>query len=408
MDIPIPRRPRRARLSRRTAAVGTALAATLFLSACGSSVGDTGDASEDQALKVGLIVPATGPISSAGLALQAGFEIAVEKINAEGGVNGKPIEFVVEDDRSDPATSTQIAKRFVQRGDTSLLFGTITGDTGLAVSNVSKEAKVPFATAILGDPASCNPYAWSFGESINQLLQPAVAALLAEYGPRVALVGSDYNFPRDYAAAAKKIVADNGGEIVAEEYSPLGSTDFESTIGRLSAAEPDVVLSMVVGADAIVFTQQAAQFGLLTDEIGFEGAPTDADYYPALTELIDGRLKVVRWTDGFTDPESVEFIEAYREKTGLDTPIAEVAANAYFAMRFIAAAANDAGTASPEALNDAIGAFSFDSALGEGTHFDGGRNILQADMFTARIQPGGVYEIVENHGTIADQGAPCS
>src|SRR5690606_25696345 len=138
--------------------------------------------------------------------------------------------------------------------------------------------------------------------------------------------------------------------------------------------------------------QQATEFGLLTSDVGFEGAPTDADYYPALTTLVDGRTKAVRWTDGFTDPESVAFVEAYRERTGSETPIAEVAANSYFAMKFIAAAANEAGAVGPEELNAAIGAFKYDSPFGEGTYFAGGRNILQAKMFTAMIQPGGNYE----------------
>ena len=394
-------------LNRRLVAWGAALAVAVSLTACGSSVTGPDGGGGDGPLKVGVIVPATGPISSAGLALQAGFEIAVDKINEEGGVNGQPVEYVVEDDRSDPATSTQIAKRYAQEGDISLLFGTITGDTAVAVTSVAEEAGIPFATSILGDPAVCSPYGWSFGESIGQLLEPGIPALIEKFGPRVAIVGSDYNFPRDYAAAVKKSVAENGGEVVAEEYSPLGSTDFESTIGRLAAAEPDVIMAMVVGADAIIFTQQAAAFGLLTPEVGYEGAPTDADYYPALTNLIDGRDKIVRWSDAFQDAESVEFSEAYREKTGSPVPIPEVAASAYFAMRFIAAAANDAGTVDPEQLNEAIASFSYDSALGEGTHFEGDRNILQAEMSTVTIQPGGVYEVIENHGIITDPGLPC-
>ena len=394
-------------LNRRLVAGGAARAVAVSLTACGSSVTGPDGGGGDGPLKVGVIVPATGPISSAGLALQAGFEIAVDKINEEGGVNGQPVEYVVEDDRSDPATSTQIAKRYAQEGDISLLFGTITGDTAVAVTSVAEEAGIPFATSILGDPAVCSPYGWSFGESIGQLLEPGVPALIEKFGPRVAIVGSDYNFPRDYAAAVKKSVAENGGEVVAEEYSPLGSTDFESTIGRLAAAEPDVIMAMVVGADAIIFTQQAAAFGLLTPEVGYEGAPTDADYYPALTNLVDGRDKIVRWSDAFQDAESVEFSEAYREKTGSPVPIPEVAASAYFAMRFIAAAANDAGTVDPEQLNEAIASFSYDSALGEGTHFEGDRNILQAEMSTVTIQPGGVYEVIENHGIITDPGLPC-
>ncbi|GGA67452.1 urea ABC transporter substrate-binding protein [Pseudoclavibacter endophyticus] len=380
---------------------------TASLAACGSSIGPAAEGGDSGALKVGVVVPATGVTSSAGLALQAGVEIAIETINDEGGVNGQPIEYEVEDDRGDPATTTQIANRLASDPDISLMVGTITGDTAQAAASVADAEGLPFATAILGDPSVCSDYAWSFGESIRQMLEPLVPELLEKYGTRVALVGSDYVFPRDYSAAAREIVADAGGEIVAEEYSPMGTTDFESTIGRLAAGEPDVILSMVVGADAIAFTQQAAAFGLLTPEIGFEGAPTDADYYPALTTLVEGREKAVRWTDAFDDPESQAFVEAYRERTGSDAPIPEVAANAYFAMRFIAAAANDAGVTDREGINEAIGSFSYDSPLGDGTHFDGDRNILQANIFTAMIQPGGVYEIVEDHGIIPDTGAPC-
>lgn len=380
---------------------------SLVLTACGSSVGTSGSDAEDEGpLEVGLIVPATGPISATGLAMQTGFELGVEKINAEGGVNGQPVTFEVQDDRSDPATTAQIARRYAQDG-VSLLFGTITGDTAAAVVPVATSERIPFATAILGDPAECSDYAWGFGESVNQLLKPFVPDLLEQYGTRVAIAGSDYNFPHQYAARAREVVEAGGGTIVAEEYSPLGTTDFESMISRLQAAEPDVLLSMVVGADAITFTQQAAQFGLLTPELGYEGAPLDADYYGALTTLLDGRDHSVRWSDALDHPDSLEFVDAYRDKTGHEGPIPEVAANAYFAIQFIAAAANDAGTTEPDALNTAIGGFEYDSPLGEGTHFDGPANILQANMLTATIRPGGTYEITKDHGLVTDTEKVC-
>jgi ABC-type branched-subunit amino acid transport system substrate-binding protein len=392
---------------RGAAAVVAVTTAALVLSGCGSSVNPEGGGS-DGPLRVGVIVPATGPISSAGLALQHGFEVAVDVVNAEGGVNGQPVEYTVEDDRSDPAASTQIANKFTQSGEVSLLFGTITGDTAAAVTAVAENAKVPFATSILGDPAVCSPYGWGFGESIRQLLKPGIPALIEQYGPRVALVGSDYNFPHDYAEVAKGIIADNGGTVVADEYSPLGTTDFESTITRLKAAEPDVLLAMVVGADAITFTQQAAAFGLLTPDVGFEGAPTDADYYLPLADIVNGRDKLVRWSDGFTDDESVAFVEAYREKSGNEGPVPEVAASAYFAFRFIAAAAEDAGANDAATINEALGDFQFTSPLGENTHFAGESQTLQANMFLTRIQPGGTYEVVEDLGFVEDTEVDCA
>ena len=384
------------------------LPVSLALAGCGSSIGQTTRPAGDD-LRIGVIVPATGPVSATGLAMQAGFEIAVAEVNAAGGVNEQPIAYEVQDDAGDPATSTQIARRYSQDASVDMLFGTITGDTASAVTPVAEQAGMAFATAILGDPSDCSTIAFPFGETSRQLLIPQIEALIADYGPRIAFVGSDYNFPRDYAKAATAILGDAGGELVAEEYSPLGTTDFESTIARLAASQPDAILSMVVGSDAVTFTQQAAAFGLLTPEMGFEGAPLDSDYYPAVAAHVTGREHVVRWADGLADPQSQAFVAAYRQRTGSTAPIPEVAANAYFGVKFTAAAINSAKAASRQEIVQALGSFTLDSPLGDDTRFvtDGeGNHVFQADMLTATIGDGG-YEVTTDHGVIEDVETSC-
>ena len=381
---------------------------SLVLAACGSSVGESAEAEGDD-LKIGFIVPATGLASATGLAMQAGFELAVERINADGGVNGQDVTYEIQDDAGDPATTTQIARRYSQDNSFDMLFGTITGDTAAAVVPISDQATMPFVTAILGDSPICSAYSWPFGESSRQLLQIQIAALMEDYGPRIAFVGSDYNFPRDYAAAAKEIIDENGGELVAEEYSPLGTTDFESTIGRLSAAQPDAVLAMVVGSDAVTFTLQGAQFGLLTPEVGYEGAPLDSDYYGAVSAVTNGREHVVRWADGLDDEDSQAFVEDYLEKTGLQLPVSEVAASAYYGMLFVAAAVDESGAGTREEINAALADFSFDSPLGEDTRFvegKGGSHLFQANMLTATIGQDG-YAVTEDHGIVDDTTTSC-
>lgn len=361
----------------------------------GSSGADTG-----APLKIGVIVPLTGPIGQAGTALRHGFELGVAKVNDAGGIGGKKVEYVVVDDAGDPANSTQLARRLVQQDKVSVLFGTITGDTAEAVGKVSDDNKIPFLTAILGDPEQCRPYQWGFGESTRQLLTPMLPQLLQKYGKRVAVVGSDYNYPRLYAGLAKELTQAGGGTVVAEEYSPIGQTDWQPVIARLKAADPDVLLSMVVGADAIAFSQQAQQFGLLTPELGFEGAPLDADYHPALSALTTGRHHAVRWADGMTDPASRQFVSDYRSTHQWNAPIPEVAGNAYFGIQFVLAAAAKAGN-DPAAINREIGSLKFDSPLGTGTHFASNNHILQAEMFDATISPDG-YTVTAKFGPVAD------
>jgi len=402
-------RSSRMRRTRTGIAVALAVSAATVLSGCsGGSFGATTAESDDAGLSIGFIVPATGPVSSIGLAMQAGFELGVEKVNAEGGVGGADIVFDAQDDGGDPASTTLIARRFAQDPAVDLLFGTVAGDAAAAVAPIADESEIPFATAVYGDPSVCSVNWWPFGASNRQLLQLQVANLIAQYGPRIAFVGSDYNFPHDVAVAATEIIAANGGELVAEEYSPLGTTDFSATISRLAGSEPDAVLSYVVGSDAVTFAQQGQQFGLLTDEMGLEGAALDADYYPAVADLVDGRQHVTRWADGLEDDDSAAFVAAYRAKTDTTGPVPETAAIAYYAIQFIAAAANSADATTREGLSAALADFSYDSPLGEGTHFEstGASNLFQADMFTYAIADGAYTEAAAN-GLVDDQGVSC-
>ncbi|WP_017237872.1 ABC transporter substrate-binding protein [Streptomyces sp. SS] len=396
-------RERRMTPASRTTALAVAGSLALALTGCqGAAVSDDDAPAAGGPVKIGVIVPLTGPVSQVGTALRNGLELAVKKVNADGGVHGRPVEYVVVDDAGDPANSTQLARRLVRQDKVTMLFGTITGDTAEAVGRVADEAHVPFGTAILGDTEHCFAYQWGFGESTRQMLTPTVPGLVAEYGTKVALVGSDYNYPRFYAGVAKELVKKAGGTVVAEEYSPLGQTDWQPVIGRLKSAEPDAVLSMVVGADAVTFGKQGQQFGLLTPELGFEGASLDADFQPALADLVAGRTHTVRWSDRLDDAESRGFAQDYRTAHQWKAPIPEVAGNAYFGVKFFLAAAAKAGSNDPAAVNKAIGGLTLDSPLGKGTRFDAGNHVLQADMREVTIGRDGAYTVTKTHPMVAD------
>ncbi|MFH8621708.1 ABC transporter substrate-binding protein [Streptomyces vietnamensis] len=397
-------RERRMTPAPRTTALAVAGTLALALTGCQGAALSGDDAPPTGGpVKIGVIVPLTGPVSQVGTALRNGLELAVKKVNADGGVHGRPVEYVVVDDAGDPANSTQLARRLVRQDKVTLLFGTITGDTAEAVGRVADEAHVPFGTAILGDTEHCFAYQWGFGESTRQMLAPTVPGLVAKYGGKVALVGSDYNYPHFYAGVAKELVKKAGGTVVAEEYSPLGQTDWQPVIGRLKASAPDTVLSMVVGADAVTFGKQAQQFGLLTPELGFEGASLDADFQPALGELVAGRTHTVRWSDRLDDAESRAFVQDYRAAHQWKAPIPEVAGNAYFGVKFLLAAAEKAGSNEPETVNKAIGDLSFDSPLGKGTRFDASNHVLQADMREVTIGRDGAYTVTRTHPMVADK-----
>lgn len=386
------------------ARLGVAAGCALLLTvpACGGSIGAAGGggAGQQEPLKIGLLAPVTGPTAPEGNAMKQGFDLAIKDINAEGGVFGKPVEVSFIDDRGDAATATQAAQRLIQQDRIDYLFGTVAGDTTTAVANVTGQAGVPMSQAILGTIDYCGPNYWPFGETETQLLTALVPAMIQQHGPKVALVGSDYVFPHRYHAVSKQLIAKAGGTVVAEEYSPLGTSDWQPVVGKLASAQPDWVLSAVVGGDAISFVKQADQFGLLKGR-GLTGVSLDQEFYPALTDRIEGRLQVERYTDQLPSERNKRFVTEYRQAYHTQDPIPSVAANAYDGMRFIAEAVTKAGSKDAAAISKQMGQLTFDGLEGP-ARFNPDNHVFHTPMYLTRIDKGGAYTVVKDLGVVQD------
>lgn len=376
----------------------------LGLSACGGSIG--GGAGEDagaeqDAVKIGLLAPITGPVSPEGNAMKAGFEIGLAEVNEAGGIFGQQVELVFEDDKADPANATQLAQKFIQQEDVDYIFGTITGDTTVAVAQAAAASGTPVSPAVNGDTGYCAPHFWAFGETGYQVLEGLVPYMVENNGPKVAMVGNDYVFPHEFNATAKGMLEELGGEVVAEEYSPLGTSDWQPVLDKLRSAAPDWILTSVVGGDAIAFTQQANDFGIL-DSAQVTGVSLNQEFYPALQTLDDGRVLAMRYSDQLAGAENEAFIAKYRELTGSEDPIPSVAANAYVAAKFIAQAIEDAGSTDGAAISEAMANVKLSGTILGDVSFNADNHTLITDMYLAEIQPGGKYTAIQELGAVTD------
>ena len=388
------RRMRRAHL----VATATLAASTLLLAACGSAIQDSAGGGSDDVLTIGLIAPLTGPVVPEGTALERGFELGVKRINEQGGVLGKPVKFVQVDDEANVAKSTQLAQRLINQDHVDFLFGTIPGDTTAAVAQVSAEAKVPFASAILGDAPFCGHYFFSFGEPDQTMLDGIVPEMLQKHGDKVALVGNDYVFPRAYNAKARAMIERAGGKVVMEEYSPLGTSDWQPVVRKIGAAAPDWVLSSVVGGDAVAFVTQLDQARALA-HMGFTGVSLNQDFYPSLKSRTEGMVLSGRYSDQLDNQANADFVENYRDSYDFTDPIPSVAANAYEGVQAIARAVDKAGTTKPDAVVKALAATSVDHGVfGSGTFTKD--HYFVTDMYLFQIQSGGAYVPVKDLGAL--------
>jgi ABC-type branched-subunit amino acid transport system substrate-binding protein len=395
----------------RVAGAAAAAGSLLLLTACGGAVaessGGSSGGSSDDPFTIGLIAPVTGPVVAEGTAMQRGFDLAVAKINAEGGVLGRPLEVVTVDDEANVTKSTQLAQRLINQDQVDFLFGTIPGDTAGAVAQVSDEAQVPFATAIMGDPPYCGDYFFPFGEPDQTMLEGIVPRMLAEHGKEVALVGSDYVFPRSFNAKARAMVEAAGGTVVLEEYSPLGTTDWQPVVGKISGAAPDWIMSAVVGGDAVGLVTQADQAGLLADT-GLTGISLIQDYYPSLTTRTEGMVLSGRYSDQLEGAANEEFVSAFREAYDVPDPIPSVAANAYEGVQAIARAVEKAGSTDGKAVSEALAKETVqDGVFGNGSFTED--HFFVTDMNIFQIEPGGAYQPIEELPALDDlqQNSAC-
>lgn len=394
-------RSRRVIAAKRVLGVAAATALTVSLAACGA-IGSGSDDASETGFTVGLIAPVTGPVVQEATAMKRGFELAIEKINAAGGVLGKPVTFVEVDDQADAAKSTQLAQRLINQDHVDYIFGTIPGDTTAAVAQVAESAKIPFSSAILGNAGICGEYFFPFGEPNASLLNGLIPHMMETSGSRVALVGNDYAFPRGYFADARQLIEEAGGEVVLEEYSPLGTADWQPVIAKVNAASPDWILTAVVGGDATALVTQADQAGIL-DRMGLSGISLNADFYPGLTGRTEGLSVVGRYSDQLDGDANAEFVTAFRSTYGFNDPIPSVAANAYEGMLMIARAVEAAGSTDGKAITAAL----IDQTVEDGIFGNGSftkDRFFMTDMARLEIRAGGEYAPVAVHSATDTAG----
>jgi ABC-type branched-subunit amino acid transport system substrate-binding protein len=221
-----------------------------------------------EAIKVGVLAPLSGPLTPYGDFLKKGVEVGAELINRKGGILGRQVQVLVEDDKTDPAAAAERAKKLLQQDRVDVLMGTISSATTLAVIPLAEQAKVPYMYVVEGEDKTCtrdgktSPYIFGNGETPEQKFINFVPFMLQNFGKRYYFVGSDYVFPHFVNSIGIRMLKEQGGEVVGEDYAPLGTNNFSTIITKIERSNPDVIFTSVVGTDGVAFLQQLRQFGL--------------------------------------------------------------------------------------------------------------------------------------------------
>ena len=242
-------------------------------------------------------------------------------MNKKGGILGRTIKLFPTDAGGPPAETAKSAVRLTLEEKVDLFIGSHDSATREAVASTIK-GKVPYLPTPVYEGGDCAFNVYCLGETPNQQARPSIGWLASDRKAKsYFLIGDDYVWPRKTNAEAKKYIAENGGNVIGEEYVPFGAPNkFEEVVTRIKAAKPDAVVITLVGADNVNFNRTFAGFGLDKDiaRLSFlleentlmgVGAESSANLYSCMSYFANVQ-----------SPANDKFKAAYQAKFGDNAP----------------------------------------------------------------------------------------
>src|SRR5437762_8092365 len=224
--------------------------------------------SQSDAIRFGHLTPRTGFLGPLGEYAVMGVNLAVEEINASGGIMGRKIELIAEDSVN-PQTASTKAERLLERDKVAAIIGEISSASGLAIAQVAlRNKKLFFNTGCNSDELrgkSCNRYMFHTEAANSMYVNAEGQALLRDgmvKGKKWYSLTADYAFGHDLLKVAKRFMVKNGGEFAADELVATDLTDFSPFMLKIRNAKPHLVVSNLAGAQITNFMKQYMEFGL--------------------------------------------------------------------------------------------------------------------------------------------------
>ena len=299
-----------------------------------------------------------------------GMELAVDEVNAAGGVNGRKIELVTRDDNANPGDAVRVAEELISREKVDVLMGTFLSNTGLAVADLAKQKKFFF---LAGEPLT-DKIVWASGNKYTFRLRPGTymqAAMLVPeaaklHKKRWALVYPNYEYGQSAVAAFKNLLkaAQPDVEFVAEQATPLGKVDAGSVVQALADAKPDAIFNVLFAADLSKFVREGNTRGLFQGRSVVSVLTGEPEYLDPLKDETPNDWIVTGYPwYGIQTPEHKAFFLAYHAKYNDYPRLGSVVG--YTAIKSIAAGLKKAKSTDTDKLIAAFEGLQLDSPFGK-------------------------------------------
>jgi len=269
-------------------------------------------------IRIGVVTPLSGTYAGIGQQVKWGLDLAAKEINDAGGVMGRKLELIYEDEEANPAVATQKAEKLFQVSKVDFLTGTVNSGSTLAVGQVAERNQrliattVSFADSITGDKCSPNVFRVNARAGMQSA---ALAEWVSKEKPNanVFYLGPDYEMGRSTVAAFKGAAEAKGARTVGEIFAPLDNKDYSPYFGQIRSARPTVIYTSVAGNDTVRLFSQLSEFGLGRNLqiVGASGTVTSQNL-PAIGKAAEGFVTGVGYSPLIDSAENKKFVAAFQ------------------------------------------------------------------------------------------------
>lgn len=353
---------------------------TVAIGCKGKSTKNTSSSSEKKSspILIGSVVPITGPAATFGKSAEQGSQMAIKEWNAKGGVLGRKVKLIVEDDKADPTEATNAFSKLINDNHVIAIIGAVSSSCSLASAPIAQRAGVPMIS-----PTSTNPKVTEVGNYIFRAcfidpFQGTVGARFVFNNLKAKKVGVIYDIGNDYSTGLAKFFKEKfenlGGKIIAYEGYPDGTTDFNTQLTRILDAKPDVIYSPNYYSDDGLIAKQARTLGFTGPIVGGDGWDS-----PDLFKIGGNAVNNCYFTNHFSkdskDQQVQVFVRKYTKEYG-EAPDA-LAALGYDATNVMLTAIQNAGSTNGAKIRNALKNINYQGVTGH-LKFDKDRNPIKS------------------------------
>ena len=333
-------------------------------------------------VKIGAVLPFSGGVELYGQQARLGLDLAAKEINSGGGILGRPVEIIYEDDKTDPTVAVTATRKLIERDNVLAVVGPITSRNLNALKPEIERSKTPLLYATNYEGGACSRYIFAFSTVPNQELAQLLPYMNKTFGNTYYLLGANRAWPQKMFQAAEPMITALGSSVVGKEFTTGNETDFGPLIGRIAAAKPKVLLFALKG-DGLNFIAQAHDLGLFKDTtVAFLGlSETDL---PVFHGKGQNMFVIVPFVASSDAPPVRAFAAKVKAQAGADATVSNYVMTHYNALIAMKTALEKTGKIDKESMIDALEGLTINSPTG--TMSIGKNHHVTMNLFLAKTE----------------------